>query len=186
MLTRNRLGNARNQYQGKFPRVLTVCSAGMLRSPTIAWVLSNDPWNFNTRAVGVSNEYALTQIDGMHVAWADDIIVVEPYMADIIKIMIEDVNKISWDPIEPRIFVWDIPDIYSFRDKKLVRLVKDIAHQYYGTQEPPKVTLYKWRCRTCDHIWDDTKEAYVEGRTGCRKCNSDDIYMRDINVRGEE
>lgn len=183
MLTRNRLGNARNQYQGNFRRVLTVCSAGMLRSPTIAWVLSNDPWNFNTRAVGTSNEYALTPLEEMHVAWADDIIVVEPYMADIVKIMVDNVNEMAWHEVNPRIFTWNIPDIYSFRDKKLVSLIRDIAHQYYNTQEPPKATLYKWVCRTCGHVWDDTKEAYIEGRTSCRKCNSDDIFMRDLEVK---
>jgi predicted protein tyrosine phosphatase len=30
----NRLGNCKNYHQGKFKRVLCVCSAGLLRSPT--------------------------------------------------------------------------------------------------------------------------------------------------------
>ena len=48
----NRLGNSKNPYQGDFKKVLCVCSAGLLRSPTAAWVLSNAPFNFNTREIG--------------------------------------------------------------------------------------------------------------------------------------
>ena len=61
MSTFNKLANTRNPYQGTSKRVLCVCSAGLLRSPTIAWILSNPPFNFNTRAAGVSLEYVLFQ-----------------------------------------------------------------------------------------------------------------------------
>lgn len=182
MSTRNRMGNIENKYQSDFRRVLCVCSAGMLRSPTIAWVLSNDPYNFNTRAVGCNKEYALIPIDEAMIFWADDIILVDKlhqsYIEDIIAM-----SRWKEDFEAPNIFVWDIPDIYSFRDKNLVSLIRDIAHQYYGAQEPPKATLYKWVCRTCGYVWDDTKEAYIEGRTGCCRCNSADIFMRDLEVK---
>lgn len=48
----NRIANASNKFQGSYKRVLCVCSAGLLRSPTAALVLSKDPYNFNTRACG--------------------------------------------------------------------------------------------------------------------------------------
>ena len=48
-----------NEYQGDYKRVLTVCSANMLRSPTIAHVLSAEPYNFNTRSAGTAG-FALT------------------------------------------------------------------------------------------------------------------------------
>ena len=47
----NRLGNSRNIYQGKDKRVLCVCSAGLLRSPTAANVLHKE-FGYNTRACG--------------------------------------------------------------------------------------------------------------------------------------
>ena len=46
---RNRLSNVNNRFQGNFKRVLYVCSAGLLRSPTLAEILSQAPYNFNTR-----------------------------------------------------------------------------------------------------------------------------------------
>ena len=65
---RNRLGNVNNGFQGKFRRALCVCSAGLLRSPTLAEILSQAPYNFNTRAVGITKEFALIPIDMAHVA----------------------------------------------------------------------------------------------------------------------
>jgi predicted protein tyrosine phosphatase len=72
----NRLGNCGNRFQGGRNRVLCVCSAGMLRSPTIAWVLSNEPYGFNTRAAGISDEYALIPVDEVLLSWADEIVCV--------------------------------------------------------------------------------------------------------------
>ncbi len=65
-MTFNRLHNMRNPHQGSNKKVLCVCSAGLLRSPTLAWILSNEPFNFNTRAVGTSSEYALIVLDEVH------------------------------------------------------------------------------------------------------------------------
>ena len=56
---RNRLHNATNPYQGSYKKVLCVCSAGMLRAPTAAVVLSRPPYDFNTRAVGTDLGTAL-------------------------------------------------------------------------------------------------------------------------------
>ncbi len=44
---------SQNPYQGKYKRVLCVCSAGVLRSATTAVVLSKEPFNFNTRSAGL-------------------------------------------------------------------------------------------------------------------------------------
>lgn len=45
MIDMNRLAIARNGYQGSYKRVLTVCSGGVLRAPTAAWVLGQEPYN---------------------------------------------------------------------------------------------------------------------------------------------
>jgi predicted protein tyrosine phosphatase len=70
----NRLSNVQNPYQGAYKRVLCVCSAGLLRSPTAAVVLSQPPYNFNTRAAGLSREYALIAVDEFLLHWADEIV----------------------------------------------------------------------------------------------------------------
>jgi len=75
----NRLANAKNPFQSDRKKVLCVCSAGLLRSPTDAWILSNEPFGFNTRAAGASDEYALIKLDQVLVEWADEVVVMEEW-----------------------------------------------------------------------------------------------------------
>lgn len=77
----NRMGNIRNPYQGETKKVLCVCSAGLLRSPTLANVL-HEKFGYNTRAVGVSSEYALIPLDDVHVGWADEVVFVHEHVRE--------------------------------------------------------------------------------------------------------
>lgn len=113
----NALHNCTNPYQGDAKKVLAVCSAGLLRSPTIAWVLSNDPWNYNTRAVG-TEDYALIQIDPVHLHWADEIVTVSEYQCKIIEQLLTE-QKLEKDLIN-----LNIPDKFGTRDPELVALIK--------------------------------------------------------------
>ena len=119
MTSFNRLHNISNPNQGNAKKVLCVCSAGLLRSPTVAWILSNDPFNYNTRAVGTSLEYALIQIDDIHIQWADAIVFVEKCHYD----------WACWDHKElinnMEHHVLTIPDIYRFRHPKLVEIATE-------------------------------------------------------------
>lgn len=117
----NRIGNTGNRYQGDFKRVLCVCSAGLLRSPTAALVLSQDPFNFNTRAVGVSQEYALVPIEQVHLHWADEIVTMEKRHTQVVEDMF---SKIGWTEHAPKIVQLDIPDNFEYRNPKLVELIK--------------------------------------------------------------
>lgn len=112
----NRLHNSKNPYQGKYKKVLCVCSAGLLRSPTIAVVLSQEPYNFNTRAAGLDAEYALISIDSVLIDWADEIVCVSNYQ----KIEIER----KFNP-SCKIINLDIKDSYEYRNKKLIKLIKE-------------------------------------------------------------
>ena len=67
-MRKNALWNCKNPYQGRDKRVLCVCSAGLLRSPTIAKVLVMN--GYNTRSCGC-RDYALIQIDNVLIEWAD-------------------------------------------------------------------------------------------------------------------
>jgi predicted protein tyrosine phosphatase len=73
--------NAENPFQGKFRKVLTVCSAGLLRSPTAAAVL-NLEYDYNTRACGHSVEFALIPIDEVLIWWADEIVYMTQHIYD--------------------------------------------------------------------------------------------------------
>lgn len=118
-VTRNRLGNSKNPYQGDFKKVLCVCSAGLLRSPTAAWVLSNAPFNFNTRAVGANPEYAMVLLDAVNVCWADEVVVMDNHQKTQVLALLE---EYGWD--KP-VHVLDVPDNYGYRDPELVELLTE-------------------------------------------------------------
>ena len=109
----NRLANTQNKYQGKYKKVLCVCSAGLLRSPTAALVLSQEPFNFNTRAAGLNSEYALIQVDDVLIEWADEIVC----MGLDQKMALENVT-------EKPIINLDLPDDFEYRNPKLMDLIK--------------------------------------------------------------
>lgn len=123
----NRLANCDNRYQQltEYKRVLCVCSAGLLRSPTAAVVLSQAPYNYNTRACGLSTEFALIPFDEVLANWADEIVCMEPSQQDKISDLCA-----AWG-ISRVITCLDIEDNYAYRDEKLMQLIKykyELAH----------------------------------------------------------
>lgn len=116
MSTLNRLAVAGNPYQqiDKYKRVLCVCSAGLLRSPTMAWALSQEPFNYNTRAAGITDEYALIPVDEALIEWADEIICAD---RDVMNTLF---NKF---PTVQEVTCLDIPDQYQYRDDELVEII---------------------------------------------------------------
>jgi len=100
-----------NPYQKDYPRVLFICSAGMLRSATAAHVMAGHGWN--TRCVG-TEEYAIQQVCDEVLDWAQEIYCMEQEHAD--KVEKGYLNKIK---------VLDIPDIYVYRDPDLIKLIED-------------------------------------------------------------
>ena len=80
----NRLFNCSNPYQGKAKKVLCVCSAELLRSPTAAVILQQE-YGYNTRAVGVEDSFALIPIDDVLIEWADEIVCADIDHVDVVK-----------------------------------------------------------------------------------------------------
>lgn len=117
----NRLANCANRFQNikKHKRVLCVCSAGLLRSPTAAWVLSQDPWNYNTRAVGTAPEFALIALDQVLLEWADEIVSMTMEQACIVE-----AKLVEYDLDKPQ-FSLNIPDNFGYRDPELIRLIRE-------------------------------------------------------------
>ena len=113
----NRLGNAKNPYQTEAKKVLCVCSAGLLRSPTAANALHSE-YGYNTRAVGVAEDYALVPMDIVHIHWADELVFVEQKVYDQAWSEFKDVLK------DKKVVVLAIPDNFEWNDPELVAIIK--------------------------------------------------------------
>lgn len=112
------LNNARNPNQGKFTKVLFVCSAGMLRSATAAWVCGQPPYNFNTRSAGV-REYAMIPVTNVLIRWADVIVCMG---SD--RDHAEPLTKFSeFDAENQPLICLGIPDHFEYRADELVELI---------------------------------------------------------------
>lgn len=113
-MSHNRIHNASNPYQGKYKKVLAVCSAGLLRSPTAALVLSQKPFNFNTRAAGLDKGFALIPVDEVLIAWADEIVCMDAYQQKVLK---EQTTK--------PVYNLNIGDSFEYRHPELMRMIKE-------------------------------------------------------------
>lgn len=111
-----------NSYQGDYKRVLTVCSANMLRSPTIAHVLSANPYNFNTRSAGTA-AFALIPVTEELLFWADEIVCADTEHAIVIRDKLMELN------LDKVLINLNIPDIYEYRNPELIKLIKERYEQ---------------------------------------------------------
>lgn len=125
----NRLANSSNPYQGKFKRVLCVCSAGLLRSPTTAVVLSQEPYNFNTRAAGIVEDFALVPVDEVLLDWAQEIVCMSKGQKKELEIRLKKANKVT------PIICLDIQDSFGYRDPELMKTIRE---KYDAAQEALK------------------------------------------------
>jgi predicted protein tyrosine phosphatase len=76
--------------------------------------LSNEPFNFNTRAVGTSSEYALIPLDEVQLQWADAVVFVDEENFEVAKWTYRELI------VNMEHHVLKIPDVYEFRHPKLV------------------------------------------------------------------
>ena len=118
-MSNNRKHNSTNRYQGSYKKVLCLCSAGLLRSPTAAVVLSQEPFNFNTRAAGMEEDYALIPVDDVLLGWADEIVVMSPNQEAMVMI------ALSKQKLNTPIVCLNIPDNYAYRDPALMQMIAD-------------------------------------------------------------
>jgi len=115
--TRNQLYNVNNEYQGTTKKVLTVCSAGLLRSATLQNFLIRE-YGYNVRNCGTVESYALIPISEALVTWADEIVFVnkENYV-----MVYEELKFLGF---LDKCKVLDIPDMYSFNHPELIEICK--------------------------------------------------------------
>jgi predicted protein tyrosine phosphatase len=110
-----------NPYQGNKPKLLFVCSAGLLRSPTGAYV--GQQLGFNTRSCG-SSSYALIPLSTNLIMWANHIYFVsEEVYSEALKTF----NDTGFEEeIEAKKEILDIPDIYNAFNEGLQQEFKNI------------------------------------------------------------
>ncbi len=107
-----------NPYQGNEPRLLFVCSVGLLRSPTCADAATK--LGFNARSCGSAVGMALIPISVNLMKWADKIVFVNTEnFKDTVELFKfdQDISEFKRKSI-----VWDIEDDYDRNDPQLVRL----------------------------------------------------------------
>ena len=124
---RNLLHNLTNPYQTEAKRVLTCCSAGLLRSPSAANILHSE-FGYNTRSCGITPRYALVPISEALIVWADEIVVMEQWMQQEVENIIEELygNRGFESYLETKpIIVLGISDSYGFMEDKLQELIID-------------------------------------------------------------
>ena len=117
MSRNNALWNCKNPYQGRYKKVLTVCSAGLLRSPTIAWYLQSIS-DWNCRAAGL-HDYALIQVDDVLVEWADMIICADRDKYNLLKSSFGD--RLGDKPV----YNFNIPDVYQYKEPELIEIIQN-------------------------------------------------------------
>ena len=111
------------QESYNYKKVLCVCAAGLLRSPTIAWVLSNPPFNFNTRSCGAEEDFALIPLTDNLISWADEIVCAnQEHLDEVNKRITMDVGD-KFLFYKPIIHCLYIEDNYNYKDPYLVKLV---------------------------------------------------------------
>jgi len=118
MSLRNRIHNCANPYQGAAKKVLCICSAGLLRSPTAANVI-HKKYGHNTRSAGITPDYALIPVDEVLLTWADEIVCMEDWQLQAVRTMID-----QYDLNTPH-YCLSVPDEFAFMDPQLQALILD-------------------------------------------------------------
>lgn len=108
-----------NMSQTNAKRLLFVCSAGMLRSPTAQIVATQ--MGYNARACGSSVKMALIPLSVNLIKWAHHIIFMnqDNYLEAMKYFQISEFDE----DIRPKAIVWGIPDHYNWGDNILYNIV---------------------------------------------------------------
>lgn len=126
--SRNQMGNLHNIYQTEAKRVLAVCSAGMLRSPTIANVLHKE-YGYNTRSCGAT-DFALIPLSEALLVWADEVVVVS---SEVLRYFSHEAYLIA----EDKIVMLNLEDCFSWHEQELV---SEVIRQYGEQNAQPQIS----------------------------------------------
>jgi predicted protein tyrosine phosphatase len=83
--------------------------------------LSQEPYNYNTRAAGLVPQFALIPVDKVLIHWAEEIVCMTDEQAESLRPIV---------PEDKKIVVLGIPDNFAYRDPELVELIKKSYDQH--------------------------------------------------------
>lgn len=75
-------------------------------------VLSQEPFNFNTRAAGIDKEYALIAVDEVLIEWADEIVCMDASQESKLKAM-----------TDKPVYCLGIKDNFEYRNEDLISII---------------------------------------------------------------
>ena len=104
-----------NQSQGNYPRVVFVCSAGLLRSPTAARIAGE--YGMNARSAGSHLHYALIPLSANLINWANWIVFMNLENEFEIAQKIPDADLL--EIMRDKSIVWNIEDTYNYMEEGL-------------------------------------------------------------------
>lgn len=110
-----------NPYQGVDPKILFVCSAGLLRSATGANHFAKK--GYNTRNCG-THSYALIPLSNNLINWAHKIFFVNQENYDQATFTFEALPHLL-DMLEHKSTVLNIPDNYPYNHPELIQLLEE-------------------------------------------------------------
>lgn len=112
----------KNEAQGRYLRVLFVCSVGLLRSPTAAKVAGE--FNINARAAGSLPYLALIPVSANLVVWTNGIVFMnQDNMDQTLEIFKEQPDFL--EAIKNKSMVWSIEDYYDYNDRMLQSVIRE-------------------------------------------------------------
>ena len=114
-----------NPHQGTNPRVLFVCTAGILRSPTAARV-AQEMFGWNTRSCGSNQHCAIIPLTVNLILWADTIVFMNSYnYHEAIQVF----EPVGYDEdIECKAVRLDIEDEYDYMQPALVAELRKLLY----------------------------------------------------------
>ena len=101
-------------------RLLFVCSANRLRSPTAEMVARRH--GLVADSVGTMQDLAIVALREDHLRWATHVICMESEHAEIVR---EFQARIGLPADNPGLSVWHIPDDFDFMDERLQRMIEN-------------------------------------------------------------
>ena len=104
-----------NQSQGNYPRVVFVCSAGLLRSPTTTRIAGE--YGMNARSAGSHLHYALIPLSANLINWANWIVFMNLENEFEIAQKIPDADLL--EIMRDKSIVWNIEDTYNYMEEGL-------------------------------------------------------------------
>lgn len=115
----SRLAVAGNPNQTEARRVLCVCTAGILRSPTTANLL-HQHYGYNTRSAGANDDYALIRLEKVLLEWADEIVALD---SGAMKGVAGKLLECGVDVSEKTLMCLHIPDRYNWNNTTLKDMI---------------------------------------------------------------